>query len=164
MVLSAGCAKPQEEKRPMEPVKQEQIVQEIKVTIQRISNDGDHLTKTQVLRKKEESVAKTALLALLELPTDKTYFNPIAKSEIKLLSFKVQENGLAIVNFNKDLKKIKGGSLFELLFIGSIVNTLTENPEIKTVKILVEGEQIETLTGHLDLSEPLKQNEDLLHK
>ena len=76
----------------------------------------------------------------------------------------VQENGIAVVNFNEELKKIKGGSLFEQLFIGSIVNTLTENQEIKAVKILVEGKPIETLTGHLDLTEPLKRNENLLHK
>lgn len=164
LFFSVGCSKTTDKQPKPEIGKKEQIVQEVKVTIQRMHVDGDHLTRVQVTRKKEETAAKTALLALLELPSDKNYFNPIANSTIKLLSFVVQENGIAVVNFNEELKKIKGGSLFEQLFIGSIVNTLTENQEIKAVKILVEGKPIETLTGHLDLTEPLKRNENLLHK
>lgn len=164
MLLVVGCSRTAENTKPAETPKKEQIVNEIKVTIQRMHADGDHLAKVQVTRKKEDSAPKTALLALLELPSDKNYFNPVAKTEIKLLSFTIQDNGVALVNFSKELQKIKGGSLFEQLFIGSIVNTLTENPEIKAVQILVAGEKIETLTGHLDLTEPLKRDERLLHR
>ena len=39
--------------------------------------------------------------------------------------------------------------------------TLTESfPEIFAVQFLLEGEQIETLAGHVDLSQPLRPSED----
>ena len=44
----------------------------------------------------------------------------------------------------------------------SIVNTLAELPEIEMVRFLIEGEEIETLAGHLDLSEPVYPDEGLI--
>ena len=48
-----------------------------------------------------------------------------------------------------------GGSSREILAVGAIVNTLTEFPEVENVQILVEGKKVDTLFGHLDVSEPL---------
>lgn len=45
----------------------------------------------------------------------------------------------------------------------SIVDALTMNvPAIKTVQILVDGQSIETLAGHVDLRHPLSKNVTLL--
>ena len=44
----------------------------------------------------------------------------------------------------------------------AIVNTLTEFPEIKRVQILVEGKPVTSISGHMDLTEPLTRNETLL--
>ena len=48
------------------------------------------------------------------------------------------------------------------MLIGSIVNTLTDFPEVKKVQILIDGASVETLSGHLDLSEPLPRMTELL--
>ncbi|MEZ5318700.1 MAG: GerMN domain-containing protein [Vicinamibacterales bacterium] len=49
-----------------------------------------------------------------------------------------------------------GGSLNESLTVYAIVNALTVNlPDISAVQILVEGREVESLTGHLDLRSPL---------
>jgi len=49
-----------------------------------------------------------------------------------------------------------GGSLNEALTVYAIVNALTANVhEITAVQILVDGRQIDTLGGHLDLRQPL---------
>lgn len=80
----------------------------------------------------------------------------------KLRSIKV-EKGIVYVDFSKELiKKFNGGSAGEIMLVGSIVNTLTEFPEIKAVQILVEGEKVETISGHMDTSEPLRRFEDIL--
>ena len=48
------------------------------------------------------------------------------------------------------------------MLVGSIVNTLTEFPEVKKVQILIDGTHVETLSGHMDLSEPLVRMTELL--
>ena len=48
------------------------------------------------------------------------------------------------------------------MLVGSIVNTLTEFPEVQKVRILIDGAPVETLSGHMDLSEPLARMTELL--
>jgi spore germination protein GerM len=62
-----------------------------------------------------------------------------------------------VLDFTHELQTNNpGGSTDELLTIYSIVNTLTENlPGVKNVQILLEGAEVDTLTGHMDLSRPL---------
>jgi hypothetical protein len=52
-----------------------------------------------------------------------------------------------------------GGSLNELLTVYTIVNALTANlPAVSAVQLLVDGKQVETLAGHVDLRRPLAKN------
>ena len=52
-----------------------------------------------------------------------------------------------------------GGIQSELLTIYSIVNSLVLNvPQIKAVKILINGTEAMTLAGHIDLQIPIKAN------
>ena len=50
----------------------------------------------------------------------------------------------------------------ERLLVYSIVNTLCELPDIYSVKLLVEGEQIETLAGSIYLSGELLPNPGII--
>jgi len=76
----------------------------------------------------------------------------------KLIDIKVEDN-IAFVNFSKEMTDNHwGGSAGESMTIGSIVNTLAlnEGTGIEKVQILIEGEKIETLAGHIDISIPLE--------
>jgi spore germination protein GerM len=66
----------------------------------------------------------------------------------------LSKEGTAFVDFSQAfVDKHPGGSSAEIGTIFSLVNTLTYNfPEIHKVKILVEGEERETLKEHLDLT------------
>lgn len=56
-----------------------------------------------------------------------------------------------------------GGSSTETSRVYGIVQTLVFNfPEVKTVRILVDGREVDTLLGHLDLSRPLVSEPRLL--
>ena len=71
-------------------------------------------------------------------------------------------DGLAVVDLDGGfLKNFVGGSTGEEFLIGSVVDTLTNFPEVKRVKFLVDGKEIETLSGHMDLSTPLERMSDL---
>jgi spore germination protein GerM len=53
----------------------------------------------------------------------------------------------------------RGGSLDEIFTVYSIVNTLTENlPAIAAVQLLVNGHQVDTLAGHVDVRRPLAKD------
>ncbi len=111
-----------------------------------------------------EKAEKLALDILVgEAPQNKNLAN-IFPAGVKVLSVKT-ENGLATVDFSKELLKPgTGGSAYEMLLTGAVVDTLTEFPEIKSVQILVEGKKIETINGHMDLLDPLQRNESLIKK
>lgn len=52
-----------------------------------------------------------------------------------------------------------GGSLEELFTVYAIVNAVTTNiPAINAVQILVNGQEVDTLVGHVDLQHPLALN------
>lgn len=73
------------------------------------------------------------------------------------------DNGLATVDLDGAmLKTMVGGSTGEEFLVGSIVDTLTSFPEVTQVKFLVDGQEIETLKGHMDLSTPLERMDGLL--
>ena len=52
-----------------------------------------------------------------------------------------------------------GGSLDELLTVYALVNAVTTNVhEVAAVQILVDGREVDTLAGHIDLRQPLTPN------
>jgi hypothetical protein len=65
--------------------------------------------------------------------------------------------GDAYVDLSRDIiTGHPGGSLNEALTVYTIVSALTANVrEITAVQILVDGKQIDTLAGHIDLRQPL---------
>ena len=102
-----------------------------------------------------------ALESLMKGPTEKGQ-TAIFPKKAKLLSVTLK-NGTAVVNFSKELQtNFVGGSTGEEMLVGSIVNTLTEFSEVKNVHILIEGKNIETLSGHMDLSVPISRMTNVL--
>jgi hypothetical protein len=52
-----------------------------------------------------------------------------------------------------------GGTTNEILTVYAIVNALTVNlPAISGVQLLVNGQEVDTLAGHIDLRRPLQQD------
>lgn len=77
----------------------------------------------------------------------------------KLLGI-VVEDGLAKVDFSEEfIDNHPGGSAGEEMTVYSIVDTLTEISNIKRVKFLVEGVAIDTITGHMDVGQPIEREE-----
>lgn len=73
------------------------------------------------------------------------------------------DGGVATVDFSEQLQSgFRGGSDNEGVVIYSIVNTLTSLPTIERVQILVEGQHINTIGGHLDISGPLEFDGELV--
>jgi len=58
-----------------------------------------------------------------------------------------------------------GGSLDEALAVYAIVNAITTNlPDVTAVQILIDGKEVDSLAGHIDLREPLTKSETWVKK
>ena len=74
------------------------------------------------------------------------------------------DRGEAFVDLSREVVSAHpGGSTNELLTVYTIVNALTENlPAVTAVQVLVDGNEVETLAGHIDLRRPLAKNPSLV--
>ena len=71
-----------------------------------------------------------------------------------LLAFYLLPDGTAIADFSEALAtSIPSGIASEQLAVNSIARTLEANvPQVQRLKILIHGQEVETLAGHLDLT------------
>ncbi len=104
--------------------------------------------------------AEMIVRELIDGPKKDSLFSPIPKTT-ELLGLKISDR-TAEVNFSRDIQTDHaGGTASEVFTIYSIVNSLTEMEEIDRVWILVEGEAVESLAGHVIIREPLEKKERL---
>ncbi len=67
----------------------------------------------------------------------------------------------AFVDFSQEIiRDFAGGTTAEYVLVSSLVQTVCSNfPEVDAVRILVEGEEVNTVGGHLLISRPLRAQE-----
>jgi spore germination protein GerM len=72
----------------------------------------------------------------------------------------VTDQGEAFVDLSRELAAAHpGGSMNELLTIYTVVNALAVNlPAITAVQVLIDGKEVDTLAGHVELRQPLVKN------
>ena len=82
---------------------------------------------------------------------------PTLPAGTRLRAFYLLDDGTAVVDFGPQIStKHPGGCRMEQLTLFSVVNSLILNvPEIRRVKILIDGAEAQTLAGHLALAFPL---------
>jgi hypothetical protein len=72
----------------------------------------------------------------------------------------ITRTGDAYVDLSREASAAHpGGTVNELLTVYTIVNALTVNlPAVTGVQLLVDGKEVDTLSGHVDLRRPLAKN------
>jgi spore germination protein GerM len=72
----------------------------------------------------------------------------------------ITKSGDAYVDLSREARAgHPGGTVDELLTVYTIVNALTVNlPAVTAVQVLVDGKEVDTLSGHVDLRHPLVKN------
>ena len=100
---------------------------------------------------------------LLSEPTREKARRAVAAGT-RLRQVYVLDEGVAWLDFTSDLTDgLGGGSMSELLAVYAIVDSVVANvPQVRRVGILIEGHQVETLNGHLDLKRPLRPDYSLV--
>ncbi len=76
-------------------------------------------------------------------------------SDAALLAFYLLPDGTAVADFSEALgTSIPSGIQSEQLAVDSIARTLEANvPQVQRLKILIHGQEVDTLAGHLDLTQ-----------
>jgi spore germination protein GerM len=105
------------------------------------------LSKDPVLR------AKQVLNTLLAGPVDSDLRT--LPPDAALLAFYLLPDGTAVADFSEALATSSpSGIQNEQLAVDSIARTLEANvPRVKRLKILIHGQELETLAGHVDLTQ-----------
>jgi len=141
--------------RPKEP-------KALKVNVYYPKDDGTGLVAVTRTVNTEKDDKYTAAMKSLLTGTKEKGQTAVIPKKTKLHSVTVTD-GTATVDFSKELQQnFSGGSTGEEMLVGSIVDTLTEFPEVEKVRILIDGAKVETLSGHMDLSEPIARMPELL--
>jgi hypothetical protein len=126
-----------------------------------VGPDGERLSPVEQEVPYGEGPAEQAMriveAELSEPPA--TYVSPIPAGT-KLKTIFLTPKGEAYVDLSPEVRaNHPGGTTNEVLTVYALVNTLTLNlPAITGVQILVDGKEVDTLAGHLDLRRPLEQD------
>jgi spore germination protein GerM len=167
-VLLNACGSEQKtEKKQVaeQPVKQtEQVKKEQSFVVYRAAADGSEklLAEKFTIADNGKSAAENALITLVTTKPQDARMDDVFPIGTKVLGLRVDEKGVAYADFSKQLVKKGQGSYNEMMQCYAIVNTLTEFPNIKKVQIMLEGKRVTTLSGHMDIEEPLVRNISLL--
>ena len=81
-----------------------------------------------------------------------------------LRSFYVTDRGDAFVDFSPELSSAHpGGSFSELMTVYAVVHAVTSNlPAVQRVQILLDGKEVDTIAGHVDIRRPLQADMSLV--
>ena len=133
----------------------------IKARLFYVSEDGTRLTSIERDIAYGEGALEQAreIIAAQIAPVAEPFVSAIPQGTTIRALF-VTEQGRAYVDLSGEVAAAHpGGSLHELLTVYTIVNALTANlPAITTVQLLVDGKEVDTLSGHVDLRRPLAKN------
>jgi len=129
-------------------------------------NNGTLLGEARSLSWPKEDVdrSREILLGLIE-GSHKGYASALPPSATIRALF-LTSDGTAVIDFSSDVRNgLDPGIESEALAVYSLVDSLAANiPSVKKVRILVQGQEVETLDGHIDLSEAFEPNPDLIRK
>jgi Sporulation and spore germination len=157
---SAKVAQPSEEQARRElaqPVAQNPLDPVIKAKMFWISSEDESslapLTVQLALSGDPVLRAKQVLNTLLAGPVDSELRT--LPADAVLLAFYLLPDGTAVADFSEALAtSTPSGIQSEQLAVDSIARTLEANvPKVKRLKILIHGQELDTLAGHVDLTQ-----------
>lgn len=153
---------------PPPPAQTAPAVPRIKATLFFASEDGQHLVPTErevALGEGVVAQARAILEAQLAAEAPPPLVSTIPK-DTKLRGVFVSARNEVFVDLEPSIRaNHPGGSFQEIMTVYTIVNALLTNlPTLQEVQILIGGQEVDTLAGHVDLRRPLRKNESLIQQ
>jgi spore germination protein GerM len=107
--------------------------------------------------RRDEEV-ETVIAELLEGPQAKTAVSAFPRGTQLRRAYYDDRERVLYLDFNSAMvSELNAGSAAELALLGSLLRTVAIGfPEVASVQILIDGLEVETLGGHVDLTRPLR--------
>ncbi len=122
------------------------------------TTDTDFLLESVTRSVAETPSPLLALTLLLNGPMPQEELAPSVPPGTRLINLKIA-NDLATANFSEEIRtQFIGGAQLESHLVSAIVKTLTQFPYIQEVQILINGEIVESIAGHIVIDNPLSTN------
>ncbi len=139
----------------------------ITATLFYASNDGQALVPVRreiPLASGVIAQGRQILVAQLQPPPE-PYLSVIPVGTT-LRAFYVTDRGDAFVDLSSEVSRAHpGGSLTELLTVYSLVHAVTANlTGVQRVQLLVDGKEVDTIAGHVDVRRPLQADSALVRE
>lgn len=148
------------------PAPPEKAVPRIKATLFFASEDGLRLVPAErevALAEGLVAQARSIVEAQLAAEPPPPLASTIPKGSTVRGIF-ISERNEAFVDLDPTIRSAHpGGTLQELMTVYTIVNALLTNlPNLREVQLLIGGQEVDTLAGHVDLRRPLRKNDALI--
>jgi hypothetical protein len=142
-------------------------VPKIKATLYFASDDGRRLVPVErevALAEGVVAQARSIVEAQLVAEPPAPLVSTIPKGAT-LRGLFVSQRHEAFVDLDPSIRTAHpGGTLQELMTVYTIVHVLLTNlPTLQEVQILIGGQEVDTLAGHVDLRRPLRKNDGLFN-
>jgi spore germination protein GerM len=137
----------------------------IRATLYYVAQDGERLVEVDGEVPYAAGVLEQATeIVQAELAQAPVPLLPAVPQGTRLRALYVTSRGEAYVDLSREIVTgQQGGSLPELLTVYALVNALTANlPAVHSVQLLVDGHEVDTLAGHVDLRHPLARSRQWL--
>lgn len=142
-------------------------VRKIKVRLFHLDADGTRLVSVEhEVPYEAQTVAQARQIIEAQLAPPSAVGDATPVSAIPagttLRALFVTDTGTAFVDLSREVSSAHpGGTTNELLTIYTVVQALTTNlPAITSVQLLVDGKEVDTLAGHVDIKRPLPRSDD----
>jgi len=120
-------------------------------------------SENRIVRKRSMLIAQARQIieTVLEGPTSNSFYPVIPKgTTLRGLFF---DSGVFTVDLSKEFAEISNfGAAEQILSVYSLVNSLTELDPRARVRFLINGSEPSVDNGHVDISQTLTRNEDLV--
>jgi hypothetical protein len=171
--LPSGCGQqtgkvPADKNNKERPVPSTPVVKmaDVAVYYLKMTNDDAYLVREVHQLKESSNLPQLAINELIKGKPFTPGANRVLPPDTKVLGIKI-DKGLATINFSPEVLKANVGASGEALGIASIVNTLTEFPDIQKVSFMVDGQVEKAIDwwGHIGLSEqPFSRNLSVVYE
>ena len=115
-------------------------------------------SRTVPTRRYRDEEIELVIAQLLKGPLSQRAVNAFPRGTRLRHAFYDTRERVLYLDFNAALvSNLNPGSAVEMTLLGSVLRTIAiDFPEVEAVQLLVDGLEIETLGGHVDLTRPLR--------
>ena len=103
---------------------------------------------------KTQAIARKTMEELIKGPQSKELL-PVFPAETALRDINIKTDGICVVDFNAKVRGIKNQQ-DEKLMVQAVSNSLGQFPTVQGVTFMVDGQEVESINGGVDLSSPVK--------